>query len=73
MILNTDSQRCPLCGNDNTCGLTTSPSGQGTCWCFSRPANPDALKRLPADLRNQACLCPRCLQQLHDETTSNAP
>ncbi|WP_460427215.1 cysteine-rich CWC family protein [Azotobacter armeniacus] len=73
MIPNVDSRRCPLCSNDNACGLASPSQGQGECWCFSRPANPDALKCLPADLRGQACLCPRCLQQLHAETTPDAP
>ncbi|MDV7212250.1 cysteine-rich CWC family protein [Azotobacter beijerinckii] len=72
MSLNTDPTRCPLCGDGNACGLA-SPSRSAECWCFSKPANPDALKCLPADLCNQACLCPRCLQQLHDETTPDAP
>lgn len=72
MSLNATPKQCPLCGNDNACGLFASPEGKGECWCFSRPAKPDVLKRLPADLRNQACLCSHCLQRLYVEMMSNA-
>lgn len=52
-----DPTRCPLCGEDNTCG---SERGAATCWCYTTTIPEDVLERVPADLRNRACLCQRC-------------
>lgn len=30
------------------------------CWCFSEDIDPARLDALPTELRNLACLCPRC-------------
>ena len=30
------------------------------CWCFHVPIAPQVLEALPAEARDQACLCPRC-------------
>ncbi|WP_080983646.1 cysteine-rich CWC family protein, partial [Pseudomonas putida] len=30
------------------------------CWCYSVTIDPAVLQALPAELRNKACLCPRC-------------
>jgi len=32
------------------------------CWCFSASIDPAVLKALPLEVRNAACLCPRCAQ-----------
>ncbi|PKM00107.1 MAG: DNA or RNA helicase of superfamily II [Gammaproteobacteria bacterium HGW-Gammaproteobacteria-9] len=54
-----DSSRCPLCGQPNQCG-ECNPSAAQPCWCFSANIADDALERIPAALRNRACICPRC-------------
>ncbi|MCV9920803.1 MULTISPECIES: cysteine-rich CWC family protein [Pseudomonas] len=56
----TDSQRCPACGALNQCGLADPRSATQGCWCFAVTIDPAVLQALPAELRNQACLCPRC-------------
>jgi hypothetical protein len=52
-----DPARCPLCGEDNACGVAR---GAGTCWCFSTKIPDDVLARVPLELRNIACVCERC-------------
>ncbi len=57
-----DPQRCPLCGAANQCTLTNPATATLPCWCFSTPISADALARIPAEARQQACLCPACAQ-----------
>ncbi|MEP7244366.1 MAG: cysteine-rich CWC family protein [Gammaproteobacteria bacterium] len=56
-----DPRRCPLCGKSNECGME---SGQGTgkaaCWCFTRTIPESVLEQIPADARDQACVCSAC-------------
>jgi hypothetical protein len=52
-----DPKRCPLCGDDNDCGTAR---GAGNCWCFAARVPQDVLDRVPAALRNAACVCERC-------------
>lgn len=53
---------CPACGASNDCTLAYPATAQQPCWCFSVSIDPAILEALPAELRNQACLCPRCAQ-----------
>jgi hypothetical protein len=52
-----DPTRCPLCGDDNACGVAR---GAGTCWCFSTPVPEAVLARVPPALQGVACVCERC-------------
>lgn len=65
------TMNCPLCGNDSGCGLEAGkPIEQ--CWC-SRAAFPERLKtRVPAELRERACVCEACLQAALRENETNA-
>ncbi|HVW06408.1 MAG TPA: cysteine-rich CWC family protein [Vicinamibacterales bacterium] len=56
-----DPARCPLCGEDNACGIAR---GTGTCWCFAAKIPEDVLAHVPPDLRNVACVCERCASGL---------
>ncbi|MDF9621103.1 cysteine-rich CWC family protein [Pseudomonas entomophila] len=56
----TDPQRCPACGAANQCGLADPRSATQGCWCFNVSIDPTILEALPAELRDKACLCPRC-------------
>lgn len=53
---------CPACGASNDCTQADTATAQQPCWCFSVSIDPAILQALPAELRNQACLCPRCAQ-----------
>jgi hypothetical protein len=52
-----DPSRCPLCGEDNTCGMA---AGAGTCWCFATSVPGEVLERVPPALRGIACVCEAC-------------
>lgn len=52
-----DPTRCPLCGEDNVCGVER---GAGTCWCFSLRLPDDVVERVPPELRDRACVCESC-------------
>jgi hypothetical protein len=53
-------QLCPLCGLSNQCTMADPRRGAHACWCFSETIDPARLQALPTELRNRACLCPRC-------------
>jgi hypothetical protein len=55
-----DTQHCPACGALNQCSLADPRSATLACWCYSVNIDPAVLQALPAELRNKACLCPRC-------------
>ncbi|WP_297846172.1 cysteine-rich CWC family protein [Pseudomonas sp.] len=57
-----DSSICPACGLSNSCTLADPRTAAQPCWCFSVEIDPALLDALPPDVRNQACLCPRCAQ-----------
>lgn len=51
---------CPACGHSNRCTLADPRTATRPCWCFSVSIEPERLEALPAELRDKACLCPRC-------------
>lgn len=61
-----DPSRCPLCGQSNRC-TQADPALEGqACWCFSERIERNALERIPPELVDRACLCPRCAAGLKD-------
>ena len=52
-----DPSRCALCGEDSACGMAR---GASTCWCSAIKIPEEVLARVPAALRNQACICEAC-------------
>ena len=61
-LKNPDPCHCPLCGNNNDCGVA---AGQESCWCFTEPVPPEILKRIPARAHGIACVCQRCVPSQH--------
>jgi len=60
-----DPGQCPLCGQPNDCQLCTTTAYKGPCWC-ARVEIPEALlAQVPADARNQSCLCRACVMEYH--------
>jgi hypothetical protein len=51
---------CPACGASNQCTQADPATTDQPCWCFTVTIDPALLAALPDELRNQACLCPRC-------------
>ena len=60
-VMNT-STLCPACGALNDCSMATPQPDSQSCWCYGVSIDPKVLEALPAELRNVACLCPRCAQ-----------
>lgn len=58
----TTPQLCPACGARNDCALADPRTADQACWCYSVTIDPAVLQALPDELRNKACLCPRCAQ-----------
>lgn len=56
-----DPSRCPLCGDENDCGMV---KGKATCWCYSVTILPEVLDRVPVEARGIACVCRACASQL---------
>jgi hypothetical protein len=67
--VNPAALRCPLCGAENNCGIAL---GQTTCWCFSTPVPPEVVARIPAEQRNQVCVCRQCAESTGSATTETA-
>jgi Cysteine-rich CWC len=63
---------CPACGARNSCTLADPRTATQPCWCFSVSIDPAVLQALPPEVRDQACLCPRCAlaadAQVHAKT-----
>jgi hypothetical protein len=53
---------CPACGGANDCTLANPGTADRACWCYGVSIDPAVLEALPAELRDQSCLCPRCAQ-----------
>jgi len=58
-----DATRCPLCAQPNRCAMelereTGQP--QPPCWCTQVDFQREALSRIPAQARGQACICSSC-------------
>jgi rubredoxin len=65
-----DPSRCPLCGQSNRC-TQADPALEGQpCWCFSTRIDRNALERIPPELVDRACLCPRCAAGLKDDESA---
>lgn len=54
---------CPLCGNSNDCQLCMPGAYKGACWCQQWEFPAELLARVPADLRNKACICRNCARE----------
>ncbi|UCJ16457.1 cysteine-rich CWC family protein [Pseudomonas sp. MM211] len=60
---------CPACGQLNRCAQADSDSEVSHCWCFEVKVEPQALRDLPPEALDRACLCPRCAQALPAENS----
>jgi hypothetical protein len=58
-------ERCPLCGGPNDCQLCTVAAYKGPCWCTTVRIPDELLARVPAEARNRACICRKCVREFH--------
>ena len=68
-----EAGQCPLCGGANGCQLCTAAAYKGSCWCMSANIPDELLARVPAELRNKACLCSGCVTAFHRERSAGRP
>ena len=52
--------RCPLCGGANACAPAASGRFDEPCWCRTATFPAALLARIPAPLRDVACVCAAC-------------
>lgn len=64
---------CPACGLSNNCALADPRTVDQPCWCFSETFDPAVLAALPEEVRDKACLCPRCAGLVMETTHSYHP
>jgi hypothetical protein len=62
---------CPACGFSNRCTLADPRTADKPCWCFSVEIDPAVIASLPEELRNKACLCPKCASVQQAEKTDS--
>jgi hypothetical protein len=67
-----DAARCPLCGQPNDCQLCTVAAYKGSCWCAQVQIPDELIAQVPAELRNQACICRACVMQFHRNKNSGS-
>ncbi len=67
--------RCPLCGGANECQLSSPAARIGPCWCARVEIPRLLLARVPAKLRNRACICKSCVEifQREPQPVQNSP
>lgn len=70
-MINEAAVACPLCGNDNLCGIKEVLAG-GTCWCMNKGERmpQELLERVPPDKRRQSCICQACYTAYMREASS---
>ncbi|WP_145137274.1 cysteine-rich CWC family protein [Pseudomonas duriflava] len=61
---------CPRCGQPNGCAQAGCAEPASDCWCFQVRIDPVAIAELPAETREQACLCVQCAQ-VHTDSAEN--
>ena len=64
---------CPLCGGANQCAPASTGSLDVPCWCTKASISREALARVPAELVDKACLCPRCAGAVDAPEIETAP
>jgi len=62
---------CPLCGAANGCALARSGRFDEPCWCQAASFGAELLARVPAPLRDVACVCAACAASAAE--SANAP
>lgn len=56
--------RCPLCGQANSCSQADPARADQSCWCLTAEVDSQALAQVPDALKDRTCLCPCCAQGL---------
>ena len=62
-----DPAKCPLCGGDNRCGVSSCGGGEEPCWCGTTEHSfPEKLlQQVPEAAQGKACICQACVTAFH--------
>ncbi len=52
---------CPLCGERNNCKQADPTTPPKPCWCELLSVPPALLAQIPAEQRQKACICQKCI------------
>lgn len=52
-----NARACPLCDQENLCGLA---AGKSKCWCFYAKLDPDVAELVKRRELDAVCLCQAC-------------
>jgi hypothetical protein len=57
-----DPSKCPLCGEGNNCqNICGDKDANKNCWCKDVKVPKQLLEAVPAQSKNKACICQRCV------------
>jgi cysteine-rich CWC protein len=70
MAADASAASCPVCGQLNACAVAAGVEPVAACWCAAVRIQPEALRRIPAEMRGRACLCPACAAEQRQGMTS---
>jgi len=62
--INSPTEPCPLCGQDNGCRVAQGHLYKGPCWCHEIIVPGQLLNHLAGDQLDPACFCRPCLETI---------
>ena len=54
-----DPNLCPLCGEQNHCGVSQPED----CWCRSETFSHELIESIPDNKVKKACICQNCVRE----------
>ncbi len=54
-----DEAQCPLCQQNNLCGV----NNEEPCWCVNSNIKRELLAQVPAELSGKSCVCQQCIDK----------
>lgn len=63
-----DTSVCPLCQQQNYCGVNDTEA----CWCTKSKIPEQLLEQIPVALRQKACICQACVDKFNFELAKSA-
>ncbi|MFF2481862.1 cysteine-rich CWC family protein [Paenibacillus sp. NPDC058071] len=52
--------KCPLCGEQNGCGMTSGEAPK-QCWCVEERFPEWLIESVPQEQKGKSCICQSCL------------
>ncbi len=68
MTVNKDDTICPLCQQQNQCGI----AAEHACWCTKVKVPSELTQQVPASLKNNVCICQACIEKFNIDNAQPA-